>query len=110
MGTTIQEYIAAFDLSRAFRQFHKADKAYINENTDSAVRHLEKGITLVAKALDHIENAVDDTLEEAAKKFEKGNEEIQKSIDAFADDNDDGAERHWDKAMDLYDEALELVS
>jgi tetratricopeptide (TPR) repeat protein len=109
MGTKIQEYMASFDLSRAFRQFQKAEKAFNNDQTDSAVNHLEKGLNLVAKSIDHISNAVDDAFDNAAGKFEKGNEELQKSIDAFADGNDDSAERHYEKALDLYDEALALV-
>ena len=109
MGTKIQEYMASFDLSRAFRQFQRADKALNNDNTDSAVSHLKKGITLVAKSIDHISNAVDDTFDNAADMFEKGNKELQKSIDAFADGKDDSAKRHYEKALDLYDEALELV-
>jgi hypothetical protein len=54
MGTKIQEYMASFDLSRAFRQFQKAEKAFNNDQTDSAVNHLEKGLNLVAKSIDHI--------------------------------------------------------
>ena len=109
MGTKIQEFVASFDLSRAFRQFHKADNDFVNGNVDSASKHLERGLNLAVKGLDHIGKAVDDTLDEAASKFEKGNEELQKSIDAFVDGNDNGAEKHFGKAMDLYDEALDLV-
>ncbi len=109
MGTKIQEYLASFDLSRAFRQFHMANKAFNKDNIDSTAKHLERGLHLVVKALGHIEKAVDDQLAIAAGKFEKANEELQKSIDAFADGKDESAERHFDKAMDLYDEALDLV-
>jgi hypothetical protein len=41
---------------------------------------LEKGLNLVAKSIDHISNAVDDAFENAAGKFEKGNEELRKVL------------------------------
>jgi hypothetical protein len=46
MGIDYQLHRASVDVSRAFRQFQKADNDLWNEKVDSGVNHLNKGLDL----------------------------------------------------------------
>ena len=109
MGATTQEIKGSFDMSRAMRQFNKADKSFANNNVDAAVKHLQKGYNQLDNALTHIVAAAEDTYEAAGAKIEKGNADLQKSIDEYANGNDNSASRHYADAMNYYDEALDMV-
>jgi len=109
MGVRIQEFEAIWDMSRAFRQFQKADRLFTNDKTDDAVKHLEKGYELTSRALDHLEKAEEDAYKQAGKKFDEGNKYLQKSIDDYADGKDKSASRHYDDAMESYDKAFDML-
>lgn len=109
MGERFQVYLANVDMARAFRQFQKADKAYANDNDDATERHLQRGLELLEKVVDHLVNAVDADYEQAANEFDKGNKELQKSLDAYDDDNNDQGDSHYEKALEHYDKALDLI-
>ncbi|MEL4455752.1 hypothetical protein [Lutimonas vermicola] len=109
MGEKIQIFEANVDMSRAFRQFQKADNAFAKDKDDSAEKHLAKGLDLLQKVADHLAQAVEDDYAKAADEIDKGNTELQKSIDSYADGKDDRADKHYDKALDHYDKALDLI-
>lgn len=109
MGTDYQTFRASVNMSKAFRQFQKADNALSDGNSDSAVNHLADGLDYFQKSMDHLGKAADDNLNDAYNQIDKGNQELQKSIDAYSDGNDDRASNHYSKALDCYDEALDLL-
>lgn len=109
MGEKFQVFLANVDMSRAFRQFQKADNAFYKDNDDAAERHLERGLELLAKVVDHLSNAVEDDYEQAADEIDKGNKELQKALDSYADDNDDKAADQYEAALEHYDKALDLI-
>ena len=107
MGENYQVYRAAVNAAKGIRQFQKADNAIDKDNMDSAARHFDKGLGLFASALDHLEKAEDDAYDTAAKELTKGNDELQKSIDAYGKDDMNGAAKHYAKALEHYDTALD---
>ena len=109
MGTKIQESEANFDMSRAFRQFSKAEKSFANGKDDAAVKHLNKAHNLFVKSVGHLAKAADDAYQKAGEEIDKGNTELQKSLDAYADGKDDSGARHYNDALKHYDEALDIV-
>ena len=107
MGENYQVYRAAVNAAKGIRQFQKADSAIDKDNVDSAARHFDKGLGFFASALDHLEKAEDDAYETAAKELTKGNDELQKSIDAYSKDDMNSAAKHYAKALEHYDTALD---
>ena len=107
MGQNFQVYRAAVNAAKGIRQFQKADNAIDKDNVDSAARHFDKGLGFFASALDHLEKAEDDAYETAAKELAKGNDELKKSIDAYAKEDMNGAAKHYVKALEHYDTALD---
>ena len=97
------------DIAKGFRQFQKADSALSNDNIDSAVKHLNKGLDCFATAQKYVEKAEDNAYTKAGEELDKGNKEQQKSIDAYVDDNADRAINQYERALDSYDKALELI-
>ncbi len=95
-----QIHRASINMSKAFRQFQKADNAFVKDKDDSGEKHLAKGLDLLQKVVDHLAKAVDDDYAKAADEIDKGNTELQKSIDSYADGNDDRADKHYGKALD----------
>jgi hypothetical protein len=110
MGTKIQEWEASWDMSRAFRQFQRADKSLTKDNSDTAVKHLKKGLHLFSNALNHIAKAEEDAYKKAGEKIDAGNKDLQKSIDEYSNGENDRGARHYDDAMNSYDEALDIVN
>ena len=96
-------------MSKAFRQFQKADNAFYNGNENAAVNHLSKGLNLFQTSLDHLSKAEGDAYQAASNDIDKGNSELQKSVDEYANGNDDSAVKHYNKALDYYDKALDLL-
>lgn len=109
MGMNFQVYRAAVNAAKGIRQFQKADEAIAREKVDSAVRHLNKGLDDFASSLDHLEKAENDAFAQAAKEIDQGNEQLKKAIEAYADGNDDRAASHYEKALDRYDDALDIL-
>ena len=110
MGENFQVYRAAVNAAKGIRQFQKADNQINKDNVDSAVRHFDKGLGLLATALAHLEQAADDAYQTAAKELEKGNVEVRKCLDAYGNDDMDGAAKHYDKALEHYDAALDELN
>lgn len=110
MGMNYQLTVAGFDVSKAMRQFQRADKAFSNENDDRGVKHLKKGFELLGKAYDHLVQADEDAYNKAGEEIGKGNTQLEKSIDSYASGNDDSGDRHYEKALDHYDNALDLIA
>ncbi len=109
MGEKFQIFEANVDMARAFRQFQRADKAFVKDKDDLAVKHLGNGLELFKKVAIHIAKAVEDDYQNAADEINKGNDELEKSLDEFDKGNDDSAERHYNKGLDCYDKALDLL-
>ena len=109
MGTKIQEHRASFDLSRAYREAQKAEKDFTNGKDDTAVKRLKKAYNYYSKACDHLVKAADDAYNKAGDKIDKGNNELQRSIDDYADGNVERGARHYNDALNYYDEALDIV-
>ena len=109
MGIDYQVHRASVDIAKAFRQFQKADNALAKDHTDSAVRHLEKGLDLFDTAMNHLAKAEDEAYEKAGKEIDKGNKELQKSIDEYSNGNVDSAAKHYADAVENYDDALDLL-
>jgi len=104
-----QLHKSSVDISKAFRQFQLADKAFYNDNDNAAMNHLSRGLNLFQTALDHLSKAEDEAYEGASNEIDKGNNELQKSVDEYNSGNVDSAEKHYDKALDHYDKALDLL-
>jgi hypothetical protein len=109
MGTKFQEHEASWDMSRAFRQFQRADKDFTNGKGDAAVDRLKKGLSSVSKAGAHLVKAEDDAYNKAGNEVTNGNNELQKSINDYADGRNDSGARHYDDAMNYYDKALDII-
>ena len=109
MGIDYQLHRVSVDAAKGFRQFQKADKEFNKGNVDSAARHLSEGLNLFATAAEHALKAEDDAYNKAGNAIDKGNQQMQKSIDEYASDNVDSAEKHYADALDDYDRALELI-
>lgn len=109
MGIDYQVHRASVDMSKAFRQFQKADNAFYDDNEDSAVDHLSRGMDLFQRALDHLAKAEEDAYNKAGDLITKGNAELQKSLDEYADGKDDSGARHYADALDYYDQALDII-
>jgi hypothetical protein len=108
MGEKIQIFEANVDMSRAFRQFQMADKAFVNDKDDSAKKHLAKGLDLLKKVVGHLAKAAEDAYKKAGNQIDKGNAELQKSIDEYTDGNDNSGAKHYANALNYYDQALGL--
>lgn len=109
MGIDFQIHRASVDISKGFRQFQKADKSLTNDHVESAVNHLDKGLNLFATAMDHLAKAEDDAYAKAGNEIDKGNRELQKSIGEYSEGNIDSAGKHYARALDNYDDALDLI-
>jgi len=55
-------------------------------------------------------NAEDDAAAKAGSEIDKGNQELQKAKGACADGKYDSSDRYFEKAMENFDEALNLMS
>lgn len=109
MGERFQIFEANVDMSRAFRQFQKADNAFVKDKDDLAKKHLANGLGLFKKVAGHLANAVEDVYQSATDEINKGNNELQKSVDAYANGNDDSAANHYDNALNHYDKVLDIL-
>ncbi len=109
MGVEYQMHRASVDTAKGFRQFQKADNELSKDNFDSAVIHLNKGLDCFSTAIDHIAKAEDDAYSKAGSEIDQGNNEMRKSIDDYANGDLDSGQRHYAKALDKYDEALDLI-
>jgi tetratricopeptide (TPR) repeat protein len=96
-------------MSRAFRQFQRADKDFTKGKDDAAVSRLKKGLSSISKAGAHLVKAEDDAYNKAGDKVASGNTELQKSIDYYAAGKNDSAERHYDDAIKYYDDSLDII-
>ena len=109
MGMNFQIHRASVDVAKGFRQFQKADSRLSNDNLDSAVSHLNKGLNYFATAQDHLVQAEEDAYNKAGDDIDKGNKQLQESIDAYANGHVDSATSHYQKALESYDAALDLI-
>jgi exonuclease VII small subunit len=109
MGIDFQIHRASVDISKGYRQFQKADSAVYKDNLDSAVSHLNKGLNCFASAQDHLVKAEDDAYNKAGNEIDKGNKQLQESINEYADGHADRGASHYEKAMESYDSALDII-
>jgi len=109
MGIDYQLHRAAVDIAKGYQQFQKADSALTKDKVDSAISHRNKGLDLFATAQDHLIQAEDDACTKAGNEIDQGNKQLQESMDDYAKGNVDSGARHYDKAMDNYDSALNLI-
>lgn len=104
-----QLHKASVDMSKAFRQFQKADNAFLDSKNDAALRHLTKGQNLLQSSLNHLSKVEDEAYKGASNEIDQGNNELQKSIDAYNNGNSDSAAKHYNDALEYYDKALDLL-
>ena len=109
MGMDFQIASAWVNTSRGLRQCQKGDKALQAAKVDSAADHYNKALNCFASAADHLMKAEDDANTKAGNLLDAGNQEMQKAIDQFGGGNVAGAEKHYDKALDKYDQAMDLI-
>ena len=109
MGMDYQLDRAWANAAKGIRQCQKADKAWQKGNTDSAGDHFGKALEKFEIAVEHLAKAAEDADIKAGKLLSEGNQQLQKAIDQFANDDADGAKKHYEKALDKYDEALDLI-
>ena len=109
MGMYFQADRAWANATKGVRQCQKADKLLDKGDVDSAVKHFNKALDYFGTSVDHLAKAEDDANVKAGKLFDAGDEELQKAIDKYVDGDTDGAGKYYEKALDKYDEALELV-
>lgn len=109
MGAKFQEYKAGWDISRALRQFQKAEKDITKGYPKDAAKRMKRGLELAGYAVEHMAKAEEDAYNKASNEITKGNQELEKSIDDYANDKVDSGARHFDVAMDYYDKALDII-
>ncbi len=109
MGVNHQLHVTAVKAAKGIRQFQLADRAMDKNKMDSAVRHLDRGLKDFAKALSHLEDAVDDAVTGISAEIGAGNEQMEKCLDAIDGGDMDRAGKHYDKAMSHYDIALDML-
>lgn len=109
MGIDYQLDRAWANTAKGVRQCQKADKAFEGGKADSAGNHFNKALGYFATAVEHLAKAEDDAQVKAGKLLDDGNQQLQKSIDKYADGDNDSAEKHYEKALEKYDEALDLI-
>jgi len=110
MGMTYQADRAWANTSKGIRQCQKADKALVNGKVDSASRHFSEALNYFATAVDHLAKAAEDADVKAGKLLDDGNQQLQKALDRLADGDTASAGAHYEKALDKYDEALDLIN
>lgn len=110
MGIDYQLSRTSANMAKAVRQFQKADNSVANEDYDSAINHLSKGLGYFQASMDHLAKADDDAYNKAGNEVDRGNNELQKSLDAYQNENFDSASRHYNNALDHYDNALDLIA
>lgn len=104
-----QLHRAAVNMSKAFRQFQKADNAFYQDKEDAALRHMSNAQDFFETSLNNLSNVEDEAYKAAGNEIEKGNNELQKSIDAYSNGDTDSAKKHYNDALDSYDKALDLL-
>jgi hypothetical protein len=109
MGMDYQVHRVSVDVAKGFRQFQKADSAISKGNVDSAVIHLNEGLSYFDTAAEHLLKAEDDADKKAGNAIDAGNKELKKSIDSYADGKLDKGASEYGKAMTSYDSALDLM-
>jgi hypothetical protein len=109
MGIDYQLDRAWANAAKGLRQCQKAEKALESGRTDAASDHFAKAGDKFGTAVDHLLKADDDAYKKAGSLLDDCNKQLQKAADAFLDGNDASAANHYDKALDKFDEALDLV-
>ena len=109
MGMNYQLDRAWVNAAKGVRQCQKADKVFAKGKVDSATDHYAKALNYFGTAVDHLAKAEDDAEIKAGKLVDDGNQQLQTAIDRWTDGDDSSARRHYEKALDKYDEALDLI-
>ena len=95
--------------SKGLRQCQKADEELDEGDVDAASKHYNKALEYFSIAADHLQKAENQAYAKAGSLVDDGNRELQKAIDKYADGDVDGAEKHYEKALEKYDEALNEI-
>jgi len=95
--------------AKGIRECQKADNALLDGNVDSARNHYSKALSHFETAVEHLAKAEDDAYVRAGNLLGDGDQQLQKAIDLYAEGDVDGAKSHYEKALEKYDEALDLI-
>lgn len=95
--------------AKGIRQCQKADTALLNGDYDTAGRHFDKALSHFETAVEHLAKAEDAANVRIGNLLDDGNQQLQKAIDQYAEGDIDSAEGHYEKALEKYDEALDLI-
>ena len=109
MGMNYQLDRAWANTAKGVRQCQKADAVLKDGKIDSAEKHFKKGLSYFATAVEHLANAADDADVKAGNLLDDGNQQLQQAMDKWVDGDANGAEKHYEKALGKYDEALDLI-
>lgn len=110
MGMGYQLDRAWVNAAKGIRQLQKADKAMQKDHMDSADDHFNKALHFFAIGVEHLEKAEDDADIKAGKYMSEGDDQLRKAVRLYAEGDVDAAEMHYEKALDKYDEALDLIN
>ncbi|MEE4662231.1 MAG: hypothetical protein V2J89_17305 [Halieaceae bacterium] len=109
MGMNYQLDRAWANAAKGIRQCQKADKLLLEGEADSAAKHFDKALGYMATAVDHLAKAEDDAEIKAGNLLQEGSQQLDKATACWTKGDLDGAGAHYDKALDKFDDALDLI-
>lgn len=95
---------------RAIRQCQIADKALQDGHTESAAVHYAKALKYFETAHQRLSDAEDKTNKRLRALLKSGNNQLEKALTEYSAGYAHSARAHYARALEKYDEALDLAS